>query len=50
MYLYRTVTKANIKKSRYDFDAEIVELGIPETQIHMFIRSFPKQPLSDVSS
>jgi len=45
---YRDVLKGIIEKAGYDYNIDIVELGIPEDHIHMVVRGIPKMSPSDV--
>lgn len=45
---YRETMKEIINKADFDYDIDIVELGIPEDDIHMVVRSEPKVSPSDI--
>jgi putative transposase len=45
---YSATMKAIIQKIGYDYDIDIVELGIPEDSIHMAVTSVPKQSPNNV--
>ena len=45
---YRSELKAIIQKIGYDYDIDIVELEVPEDQIHMVVRSEPKLAPAEV--